>query len=135
MKAVVRYQASDGTVFDDPGKCTEYESQAEYVNSIMRMLPSVKIETCSYYQHEESVALYVRQRMNEMAKRLYPSLLENVDPETAHPSSFIGRVVCDNEGPLAKAWRRLMCIDWNTFREYSQPYYAAHPHEATTRFQ
>jgi len=62
--------------------------------------------------------------------KTYP-IWRELNADDVHPMSYVGRVIDDCGGPLAKAWRMLADYDFSTGRKYSQPYFALQPNEAT----
>jgi hypothetical protein len=41
------------------------------------------------------------------------------------------RILDDGYPAIYRRWSRLMCINWDNFREYEQPYFTRNTHEAT----
>jgi hypothetical protein len=44
--------------------------------------------------------------------------------------SFAGRLASEGPECFGRAWNRLGAINWETFREYDQPYFAMNPDKA-----
>lgn len=137
MKTVIAYEASDGSRFDSQSAAEAHEQLVSRVAHAMESLgPRPKLGNGRWKQHDgfacrlarrRVVMLYAAQNPDDAERWRLLEQVENIDPRT----HVIGRML-DGDGPLARAWYRLSCINWETFREYDQPYYAMHPEEAGT---
>lgn len=137
MKAVTRFMTDDGTVFDDEDACREYERDAADCDLAMMLLGRDRsLSSTQYVQHSRDVCLEAKRALLAVARRrlspdTHPVL--RCDDDAIHPMSFVARLI-DDSGVrcLQRAWWRLCRINWDSYREYEQPYFATHEHEATT---
>lgn len=126
MKTVLVYETSDGARFDDANRATAREQLIEHVNHAMEPLnPKPRLSDGEWKQHDGFQCRLARRRVVELYASLNPDdaerwklrdRIDTIDPRT----HVIGRVL-DDDGPLARAWYRLSCIDWSSYREYAQP--------------
>lgn len=131
MKPITVYEADDGSRFDTAQEATAHER----VNQAMQPLgPRPKLGDGRWVQHGRVACTVSLRMLVALYAELYPDdaerwklleRVESIDPRT----HVIGRML-DGNGPLARAWARLRCIDWQTCREYDQPFYALHPEQA-----
>lgn len=138
MKSVTTYEAIDGARFDDYRDCEKHETGLAVVNAILADLPAAEPEGETYVQHDRETLLSVKRRLFELVLAKYGDsypLWKEFDPDKVHPMSGVGRVLDDLGGPLASAWRRLSCYNFDNGREYEQPYFALNPDEATTPYE
>lgn len=146
MKAVVRYQSNDGEMFANEIDARSRDRLIEDVDAAMQHLgPKWIDEGCrfanghGYIQHTKESVEACKLAVHEIAKgplgwwfdsqiNDHGKTHESLALET-HPS-WPGILLDGGCKPLEVAYRRLMCID-SRFREWGQPYYAAHPETAT----
>ena len=134
MKQKIVYEALDGARFDDPEQCEAWDRELAEVAAVMRGLPERKIGHHQWFQHNAISAERVRSDIWDMVCEKYKKHYPDWKKTPAHELgmfSIVGRVLCDSGCPLNRAWYRLSCIDWDTHREYNQPYMAMHPDKAT----
>jgi hypothetical protein len=127
------FVADDGTQFSDQATCAAHEALLARLKPIMARLPQSRPRGATYVQHDaETLRQVKRDLFGLVLERLggsYPQW-RDVNPDEVHPMSIVGRVLDDCGGPLAKAWSTLARYDFDTGREYEQPYFVAHPQEA-----
>jgi hypothetical protein len=133
IEQVTEYVACDGERFRDRAMCEKHEAMVLRINPIMDRLPKTHLEVGTYLQHDREVLRQVKRNlfaiaMEEFGDR-YPKW-KAFDADTVHPLSIVGRVLDDSGGPMNSAWARLACFDFDSGREYDQPYYVTHPGEA-----
>lgn len=129
MTIIKKYRCDDGMEFDSEEKAKEYENLCADIASAMRPLgnqPSLSGE--DFVQHDSSNCEAAKSSMLALARKMfdpndYPVLLH--PDKKIHPCSAIGRII-DDGGDLClqRAWSRLARINWATYREFNQPYYA-----------
>jgi hypothetical protein len=133
MKIAATYIANDGSRFDSEEACKEHETLVDKISKIMSPLGEKgKIGTDEYIQHDLEVCFRVKDALYDLAKRTlnpknnstYLALKHNTNNREIHPLSVIGRILDDSSSVLSRANNRLMSIDWETGREYQQPYFA-----------
>jgi hypothetical protein len=136
MIAVHEYQATDGTRFKSEEACRKYEAICGLVAGIMGNLKPRPdyMPHGSWIQQSPNVCRGTKRSLIDIARTLwdaetYPVLAHDADE--IHPMSGLGRII-DDGGPryLQRAWQRMICIDWNTYREYEQPFFALNPEKA-----
>lgn len=121
MKQILIFEAADGTRFDEPDKCNDYEALCSEVNRIMAPLSNPNISGAGFYQHLPNIAQHAASEFTALAVR-------KLAPERAnefwHPQGIIQRFVDDcSLKCLHRASGRIACIDLETGREYEQPCY------------
>lgn len=136
MKSIVVYRAEDGTLFGSPGEAIDHEALLSQIEIAMKSLgPRPQLADGCWKQHDGFACRLARRMIVRIYATRNPEYeqrwkliesTEDIDPRT----HVIGRIL--DGGPLAQAWQRLSCIDWETYREYDQPYYASNPGEART---
>lgn len=134
MKPITVYEADDGSRHNTMKAAREKDRLVAEVKQAMSWLADkVSLKDDEYIQHGRDECLNARRGLVLIARRLYQSsdVFKN-DPDVIHPMSKAGRIISDTEGPLNSAWHRLMCINWSTYREYNQPYFALHPDKSTS---
>lgn len=142
MKAITKYLAEDGSEHATEDKAKERELLCAEVAEIMASLqPIPKLTGCGfengggYIQHYPSKIDPARRAILKAAQRYtdHKWLQQTIDkPGEVHPS-YAGRIIGECcPAPLYQAWHRFECMD-KSLREWGQPYYAAHPEQATQR--
>jgi len=131
---VIQFVANDGKRFSQEDKCREYEQDCEAVAPYVAMLPHDRPSYGTYRQLDKDRLCEAKAGIWMAVQKKYgtswPRFLE-VSPAEAHPMRGpAGRILDDIGGPIADAWLSLMRFDFDTGREYDQPYYAIHPGEA-----
>jgi hypothetical protein len=129
MREKIVYVSDDGTSFDRKSECLAYEAEAEEVSEIIgKLQPAPESFEFSngegYVQHDPSVYTWVRVELLKVAKR------HNVNVSLSGKGHTVESRFIDDMGIkyLRKAWYRIKCTD-ESFREWDQPYFAAHPYE------
>lgn len=141
IERVTIYRTTDGSEYRSIEKADAYESRVERLAPIMARLPQLPendgcqfVNGHGYIQHDYETARAVMNDVLNLIEELFEhkwiDQTRAKGPREAHPS-WVGRLISDyDDKALNRAWNRFMCIDWNTMREYGQPYYAAHPDKA-----
>lgn len=133
-ETVTKYTTSDGTIFYDEDKATKHEFEYAGVRAVMVQLPEVDLASNEFKQHDIETAKRVKRELFALVLSMYGESYPHWRAwkgDDVHPRSVVGRVLDDSGGPLSAAWGRLCRIDFSTGREYQQPYFVAHPSEAT----
>lgn len=133
MEPVTQYKAIDGTLFSLMSDALKRDCLVVAVEIAMRPLVPCNLNDREWIQHDDEACLQAKRNMLALVREQYstaryPVLLNSDD--VIHPMSAVGRIVSEGGGPLSIAWGRLGCINWDNFREYSQPYFALHPEQA-----
>lgn len=136
MKTLTIFEASDGSRFNSPSKCQEHENLIVALNeAILPLGEEWNIKSEQFFQHDKEAALQAKRNVMAIVRARYGTATYPVmgaNPDEIHPRSVVGRIIAD-KGPtvLNYAWSRLSRINWDNFREYEQPYFAANPDKAT----
>ena len=123
MKAITKYQAEDGKVFNTEKECLEYEKIMEKVNQIMKPFgkrpDSINFSNGGgFLQHEKADVEKAKNEILSLGSKIFKC---NTN------FGFIGRYFDDSGYDcLYHAWGRLSAID-NQYREWGQTYYAINP--------
>lgn len=136
MKKISKYEADDGTEFDNEKECLDYENLIKKVDKIMSELPSLpKDDNCEFsngggfINHDKTILRKVQINILKEIKKYinHDWVQQTIDNENAHPS-YVGRLIDEHYKirPLGKAWYRFMCID-KFGREWGQVYFANNP--------
>jgi len=134
MKTITKYVADDGCEFNTPDECEKHEQLIEACNDAMGMLPPrPSIPHGQFMQRDRIACLRAKRGMFTILVarwgESYPEM-NGWKADEVHPGSFAGRLASESAKPIASAWWRLSCIDFDTGREYDQPYFANNPGEA-----
>lgn len=138
MEAVMIYKASDGSRFDDAESCRQYEDMvAAVADAVAPLGERPDLPHGGWIKHTRNACFQARRGLVAVARNIYSPERYPVfanDPDTIHPMSAAGRIVNDGGNAcLYRAWQRLMCISWESFKEYEQPYFTRNEHEAAKR--
>lgn len=128
MKAVTKYQADDGCLFDTVEDAQRRDGLASRLQYINRKLGPRVSEWDQRKQHDLAKFQEFKRDLVGVCKDLFAGEpCFNGDALTIHPFSYAGRFI-DEAGPgvLRDAWQRLMCITAEGM-EYSQPFFALNP--------
>lgn len=144
MEEITKYRAMDGSEWTTPEQALAHEQVIESVNAAMEPLGK-RPDDCAftngegYIQHDKADVLKSRLAIHDLAKagplkrwiEDQKAIHGKTDYQLAvevHPSWQM-RMLDGGCSPLECAYGRLLCID-DQCREWGQPYYASHPHEA-----
>ena len=136
MKEIIIYETNDGTRFDRKPDAEKYEVMASRITIAEKKYLGKRTKAVergsAYLQHNpESINMF-KKDICEIAADYIPGY-KNVFLECGKGIRHIShaeRVIGDyGLNALLAAFFRLSCINNETGREYSQPYYAAHPGE------
>ena len=106
MKAITRYRADDGTEHANEERCLAHEALCAEIGKIISKLQP-RPEGSGFSNGEG----YIQQDGN---------IVSSID------RALRGHGDIPEIGPLFRAWERMRSID-TLYREWGQPYYAAHP--------
>src|SRR4051812_40306706 len=114
MKAVLKYQANDGTVFDDEAAAASHEAFLAALAKIEEILPPIPKNDGSqfangegYIQHcPDDVRAYKQGLLKLTAGRnLGFKFAEWAEiPDQVHPNGIVGRILSDGDRHLYRAW-------------------------------
>lgn len=124
MKVLTRYQATDGSEWDDIEKCQQRDALDAEIRALEERL-GPRVLDGRQAVNTKTVA-EVKAAVVAIAHRLWPKeAVFQKDAASIHPMSFAVRFLDDNGGPVRRIWNRFMCTngDW----EYDQPYFALNP--------
>jgi len=129
---IQKWQAADGSEWNTLQAAEGRERLLSEINIAMSILRIVKVERGKFYQHDLPLVRLARRRLVEIIKRErlqhWPEHQAR-DADEFHPNGGLGRILDDPGDPLASAWGRFGSIDFETGRQYDQPYTAMHPEE------
>lgn len=132
MKALTKYQANDGTLFDTRAAAEARDALVAECAALGRMLPSPP-QSSERLRHDPDTLRAFRAELVALCHRLYPTEpIFSHPPETIHPMSWAGRFLSEAAPTCVNdLWFRLACCAHGF--EYDQPYFALHPEEWTGR--
>ena len=144
MESITKYRAEDGSEWSTPEQAIEREKAIAEVRAAMTPLGEHPGSTAftngdGFIQHDKANVLKARFALYDLAKagplkswiEDQKTIFGKTDYQMAvevHPSWF-QRMLDGGCDPLYRAYCRILCID-DQCREWGQPYYAEHPHEA-----
>ena len=138
MKAIIKYQANDGSEWESEDKALEREDLLIMIEDITKacLKPTPRDGNwVGYVQQHPAAVLDYKHTLMRIAKQegVYGKCagcecIWDADPKGIRHSGGIANRYIDDGGsePLRRAWQRLSCMDEN-YREYNQPYYAINP--------
>lgn len=134
MRAITKYQADDGKVFDSEQAAIKHDAKILSVKCAYKLLkPTPKNDGCDFangggYVQQDPIKVQEFKRQIMLMGAEHHSKMEEwaKNPMEVHPQSIVGRILSDCDSTLYEAWYRVMCMD-DKFREWGQPYYAMHP--------
>ncbi len=123
MKAITKYEAKDGKVFNTEKECLEYEAIIEKVDAIMKPFGKRPDDINfsnggGYLQHDIFDVSRAKKEITDFGNKLL---------KTNSDFYFIGRYF-EGYDCLYDAWGRLSAIDGKQ-REWGQTYYALNPNK------
>lgn len=132
MKQIAIYECSDGTRFDDATKAESYESICRRVRDAMGPLSPFRDGYQQYRQLSKQECDAAKAQIVAICRELWPQQPVFQHPaDKIHPASFAGRWIDDCRYPcLKKAWFVFQCVNWESYRQYDQPFYALNEWEA-----
>lgn len=133
MQPVTMYASNDGRLFKTEQQCRDHEALGERCQDALlaTLGDRPELKHGRWKQHTQQAVMRARYALVQIAKEVWPN--EEVwkrDITNLHPWGIAGRIATDSNSPFARAWGRLMCINFDNFREYDQPYFALNPQEA-----
>ena len=139
VEQVTKFIAKDGSQWSTLKEALEREILIDKCTvALLTLGKKVDLKAQQYIQHSVEDMNIARRRLYKLVQEhclgSFPNLC-NLDPDTVHPHSIIGRIVDDYGGPLSDAWSRLCRCNFDLYREYQQPYFALNPNEATKIFK
>lgn len=132
VEAIIKYKASDGSMWGGEEGALEREKLIETIDAIMApMGPTPDLDRnyvsdgAEYVQHEPEAVIGCKVEIVRLCAERFPDqpIFKYQPPSAIHPFSFAGRFLDDVGGPLNGAWNRFMCTD-ERGREWQQPYLA-----------
>lgn len=136
MKIRTVYEADDGSVHQTEEACRKYERHMRVCQRADLLIGErVSLSGGQWVQRSQHACLAAKRLLVELCRELWSAetfpVLQN-DADHIHPRSGLGRII-DDGAPccLQRAWGRLSCINWDSYREYDQPYFALNEDQAT----
>ena len=132
MKAITKYEADDGKIFDSAEAAIKHDAKRISVKKIMRLInpipDTIDFVTGDGYVQQDALAVQEFKRQILLMGAVHHNKMAEwaKNPIEVHPQSIVGRILSDCDHELYKAWHRVMCID-DSYREWGQPYFAINP--------
>jgi hypothetical protein len=134
------YTTSDGSRFDEPQRAEKYQTISKRLDAILDQLKPVpsSFNNGDWVQQHGMVAERVASQILGILSEKYPGqkwIAQTIEKglREAHPS-WVGRLISDGDNKAEnRAWGRICRINWQTYREYNQPYFADRPEKADGR--
>ena len=127
MRTITKYEADDGTTFDNQADAWEYEHLMINLSNAMGCLhPERELEGEEYIQHTEGAVRLARDQVIDVIANCLGMSGGTVEgaKEASHNHTIFGRFVDDsNNKACSAAWTRFMSMNPRNDREYSQPFY------------
>ena len=125
MQTVVKYRASDGTLWDTEAEAAtrdELDAAVKRIEATLMPHP----ERGRIRQNRDAMAA-AKVAVVELCRRIWSTAeVFRHDPAIIHPMSAAGRIIDDSHSkPIKRIWWRFQC--WDGEWEYEQPYYALNP--------
>lgn len=130
---ITQYATSDGNKFLSLAAAESHETELAKVHPILARIPESNLSHGTYVQHDRETLLQIKRDLFALVLAKYGDSYpqwRTFAPDDVHPFSGVGRVLSEDSGPLASAWNRIGCFNFELGREYDQPYFANNPHEA-----
>lgn len=139
MKTITKFIADNGQEFYTESDAIEADNLINSVGAIMDLFPPKPSDDgCrfsngySFIQHDPVIVSEVKNRLLLLIKKYIDHhwVDQTLADDKVH-LSYVSRLIGENYRikPINDAWYRLECID-KEFREWGQPYFAAHPEES-----
>lgn len=142
VKAIIKYCVDDGSEFATMDEALAHDSLCAEIADLMKRLHPIPKDCdfsngAGFVQQIPAEALAVQRGIVKATRRhfrrdeMYDRHFDYADTAGKPVGyTFVGRLISDGcPHVLYRAWHRIMCMD-EAFREWGQPYYAAHPDEA-----
>jgi hypothetical protein len=131
MKPVQKFEANDGTVFDDATSALDHDALCTAIATLTDALPAPPPSGSEeWIQHSMSDFLTYQRALIELFRAKVPYFANNehtlwaLHAQRPAGHTLIGRFIDDSAPrPLYSAWYRIMCTD-QRFREWGQPFFA-----------
>lgn len=129
MKTITKYQSTDGSEWNIPQDAMARDSLHARVAAAMAPLgdvPQAVSDGKGWLQHNLETVLKAKDDILDICReegfdKHFPAFKNR--GRDCHSRSVIGRILDDNDGPLATAWARFGRIDEHG-REHQQCYFA-----------
>lgn len=138
MNEITQYKADDGSIWAKSEDAAKRDAEHAKMETVMRPLGARYDDprNCDYQngdgyvQHDPDTVRRVKTALIELSRPLLPTgwAERQTKPLVEIGADWFNRFI-DDSGPVSRAWSRLNTIDGQG-REWGQPYYATHPHEA-----
>lgn len=135
MRAITIYQAEDGSRFNKKEDAIRYENLCHKCDEINRRFVNIDRELNSkefIQQNPVIVKVLFAEFMNVVAEAIpyYAQWAKECGAGIRHISHIL-KVLCDyNINCLDKLMYRFWCIDFDSGRQFQQPYFVKHQDEA-----
>lgn len=125
------FRADDGTLWPTDEQAVARNTLiAECAAAVAPLKPRPADSFKGYIQQDPAVVVVVKKAILDIANRdraidpWYDGTVESA--AKVHQHGIVWRVLSENDGPLSRAWFRIVCLD-DQCREWDQMYYATHP--------
>lgn len=125
------FRADDGTLWPTDEQAVARNTLiAECATAVAPLKPRPADSFKGYIQQDPAVVVVVKKAILDIANRdraidpWYDGTVESA--AKVHQHGIVWRVLSENDGPLSRAWFRIVCLD-DQCREWDQMYYATHP--------
>lgn len=127
--------ASDGSRHKTEEACLAREQLLRDIEAAMQPMGTrTNLDSHMFIQHTKETLFQVRRNLLKLIRPLCDwESLKNCPDDDVHPSGGVGRFLDDVGGPLSYAWWRLRCSNFDSGREYEQPFFALNEHEFTPK--
>lgn len=134
MQTITKYRANDGTEHKTESDCLRWESDiAAATEALLPLGDRPKLTHGTYITHDIANCNQARSNLLRLMRVRHPEMPWEKwgdDDSQYHPLGILGRYLDDYGSPFNRAWSRLRCINFDSGREYDQPYFASHEDEA-----
>lgn len=131
-RAVTMFRADDGTLWTTDEQAVARNTLiAECAAAVAPLKPRPSDSFKGYIQQVPAVVATVKKALLDIANRdrrllehWYDGTVESA--AKVHQHGIVWRVLSENDGPLSRAWFRMVCLD-DQCREWDRMYYGMNP--------
>jgi len=136
VESTVMHRANDGKIFSDEIAAHKHEVACKLSDSIISIFPDTsKLGRGDFYQLTPYMVEHAKTKFCGILKdrfksdKMFHVAIDDFEEDTRN--NFVGRLLCDSNSPLYKAWIIFESID-GQYRLYNQPYFAKYVHSSET---
>lgn len=123
---ITKYTCSDGTSFTDKHRAEKWQEELESLADLPS-IPAFELRNGQRVKFDKETMFAYRRLLWErvLAKygESYPKW-KTWNADEVQPLSIVGRVMDDHGCPIAKAWQRMSCWNFEHGTIHDQPYFA-----------